>query len=184
MSDLTVQETGINGLYILSPKMYGDNRGWFTETYSKIKLEEKGLIADFVQDNHSLSGPVGTLRGLHFQLAPMSQTKLIRCTRGAVRDVVADLRTGSPTYKKWFAIELSAQNQTQLWIPKGFAHGFVTLAENSEIQYKVDAYYSPAHDRSIRYDDPDIGIDWGAIAPVLSKKDLNAPLLRDSDINF
>ena len=184
MSDLTVQETGIKGLYILSPKVYGDNRGWFTETYSKIKLEEKGLIADFVQDNHSLSGPVGTLRGLHFQLAPMAQIKLIRCTRGAVRDVVVDLRTGSPTYKKWFAIELSAQNHMQLWIPKGFAHGFVTLAEDSEIQYKVDAYYSPAHDRSIRYDDPDIGVDWGAIAPVLSKKDLDAPLLRDSDINF
>ena len=184
MSDLTALETGIKGLFVLNPKVYGDNRGWFTETYSKTKLEELGLLADFVQDNHSLSGKKGTLRGLHFQTAPKAQTKLIRCTRGAVRDVVVDLRSSSPTYKKWFSIELTAENQTQLWIPKGFAHGFLTLEEMSEIQYKVDEFYAPDCDRSIRYDDPAIGIDWGIKEPILSKKDLEAPLLSDSDIDF
>ena len=184
MSDLTALETGIKGLFVLNPKVFGDNRGWFTETYSKTKLEELGLLADFVQDNHSLSGKKGTLRGLHFQTAPKAQTKLIRCTRGAVRDVVVDLRSSSPTYQKWFSIELTAENQTQLWIPKGFAHGFLTLEEMSEIQYKVDEFYAPDCDRSIRYDDPAIGIDWGIKEPILSKKDLEAPLLSDSDIDF
>jgi dTDP-4-dehydrorhamnose 3,5-epimerase len=184
MSDLSIRETGINGLFVVNPKVYGDHRGWFTETYSKIKLEDAGLIADFVQDNHSLSGKKGTLRGLHFQINPKAQTKLIRCTRGAVRDVVVDLRSSSPTYKKWFSIELTAQNQTQLWIPKGFAHGFLTLEDDSEIQYKVDEFYAPECDRSIRFDDPEIGIDWEIKEPVLSKKDLDAPLLSDSDINF
>lgn len=184
MSDLLVEKTGIEGLYIVSPKVYGDHRGWFTETYSKRKLEEAGLVADFVQDNHSFSAQKGTLRGMHFQLDPMSQTKLIRCSRGAVRDVVVDLRKSSPAYKKWFSIELTEENQKQLWIPKGFGHGFLTLTEDCEIQYKVDAYYSPEHDRSFRFDDPEIGIDWEVIDPVLSKKDLEAPLLRDSDVNF
>lgn len=184
MSDLNVRETEIKGLYVVNPKVYGDHRGWFTETYSKAKLEEMGLLADFVQDNHSLSGQKGTIRGLHFQINPKAQTKLIRCTRGAVRDVVVDLRGSSSTYKKWFSIELTAENQTQLWIPKGFAHGFLTLEDMSEIQYKVDAFYAPDCDRSIRYDDPAIGIDWGIKEPVLSKKDLEAPLLCNSDIDF
>lgn len=184
MSDLLVEKTGIDGLFVVSPKVYGDHRGWFTETYSKHKLEEAGLVAEFVQDNHSFSAQKGTLRGLHFQIRPMSQVKLIRCSRGAVRDVVVDLRKNSPTYKKWFSIELTAENARQLWIPKGFAHGFLTLTEDCEIQYKVDAFYSPEHDRSIRYDDPEIGIDWEVSDPVLSKKDLDAPLLRDSDANF
>ena len=184
MSDLSVRETDIKGLYVINPKVYGDHRGWFTETYSKTKMQEAGLFADFVQDNHSLSGQKGTLRGLHFQVNPKAQTKLIRCTRGAVRDVVVDLRSESLTYKKWFSIELSAENQTQLWIPKGFAHGFLTLEDMSEIQYKVDEFYAPECDRSIRFDDPEIGIDWGIKEPVLSKKDLEAPLLSDSDINF
>jgi len=184
MSDLLVEKTDIDGLYVLSPKVYGDNRGWFTETYSKRKLQEEGLAADFVQDNHSFSAQKGTLRGLHFQINPMSQIKLIRCSRGAVRDIVVDLRKNSPTYKKWFSIELTAENQKQLWIPKGFAHGFLALQENCEIQYKVDAYYSPEHDRSVRYDDPEIGIDWEVAEPILSKKDLDAPLLSESDANF
>lgn len=184
MSDLTVRETGIKGLFVVKPKVYGDHRGWFTETYSKIKLEEAGLCADFVQDNHSLSGKKGTLRGLHLQINPKAQTKLIRCIRGSVRDVVVDLRSTSPTYKKWFSIELTAENQTQLWIPKGFAHGFLTLEDMCEIQYKVDEFYAPECDRSIRYDDPELGIDWGIERPVLSNKDLAAPLLSESDIAF
>lgn len=184
MSDLQVRATEIEGLFVINPRVYGDHRGWFTETYSKTKLEEQGLVADFVQDNHSLSGQKGTIRGLHFQIKPKAQTKLIRCTRGAVRDVVVDLRSGSPTYKKWFSIELTAENQTQLWIPKGFAHGFLTLEDMSEIQYKVDVFYAPECDRSIRFDDPEISIDWGIKEPVLSNKDLEAPLLRNSDINF
>lgn len=184
MSDLTVEKTGIEGLYVVSPKVYGDHRGWFTETYSKRKLMEAGLVAEFVQDNHSFSAQKGTLRGLHFQKAPASQIKLIRCSRGAVRDVVVDLRKNSPTYKKWFSIELTAENAKQLWIPKGFAHGFLTLTGDCEIQYKVDVFYSPEHDRSIRFDDPEIGIDWAVKEPILSKKDLEAPLLRDSDANF
>lgn len=181
---MQVLQTAIKDLFIIQPKVFGDHRGWFTETYSKIKLEEQGLFAEFVQDNHSLSGKAGTLRGLHFQTDPMSQTKLIRCTRGAVRDVVVDLRKNSPNYKEWFAIELTAENQKQLWIPKGFAHGFLTLQENCEIQYKVDNYYSASCDRSVRFDDPEIGVDWGISDPVLSQKDMDAPLLKDSDANF
>ena len=135
---------------MVEPKVFGDHRGWFTETYSKTKLDALGLQADFVQDNHSFSAKKGTIRGLHFQIAPKAQTKLIRCSRGAVLDVVADLRRGSATYKKWFAAELTEENFKQLWIPKGFAHGFLTLTDNCEIQYKVDEYYSPECDRSIR----------------------------------
>jgi dTDP-4-dehydrorhamnose 3,5-epimerase len=181
---MNVEKTFIEGLYVIEPKVFGDYRGWFTETYSKIKLAEIGLEADFVQDNHSLSGKKGTIRGLHFQINPKSQTKLIRCSRGAVRDVVVDLRTGSATYKKWFAVELTAQNFKQLWIPKGFAHGFLTLVDDCEIQYKVDETYAPECDRSIHYDDPAIGIDWGIADPVLSQKDMDAPLLINSDANF
>lgn len=171
-------------MVIIEPQVFGDNRGWFTETYSKVKLEQLGLTADFVQDNHSLSAKKGVLRGLHFQINPMAQTKLIRCTRGAVRDVVVDLRKDSPTYKKWHSVELTAENFRQFWIPRGFAHGFLTLVDDCEIQYKVDNYYSPECDRSIRFDDPEIGIDWNISDPILSEKDLKAPLLRDSDVNF
>ncbi len=184
MNDLHVEKTGLEGLYVVSPKVYGDHRGWFTETYSKCKLEEAGLSADFVQDNHSFSAQKGTLRGLHFQLSPKSQIKLIRCSRGAVLDVVVDLRKQSATYQKWYSIELTAENARQLWIPKGFAHGFLTLTEDCEIQYKVDEFYSPEHDRSIRFDDPQIGINWDVQDPILSPKDLNAPLLQESDANF
>ena len=176
--------TEIEGLFVIEPQVFGDYRGWFTETYSKEKLEKLGLYADFVQDNHSLSGKKGTIRGLHFQTNPMAQTKLIRCSRGGVRDVVVDLRKGSSTYKKWFSIELTAENFKQLWIPRGFAHGFLTLMDDCEIQYKVDNYYSSECDRSIRFDDPEIGVDWEITDPVLSEKDLKAPLLKDSDINF
>lgn len=176
--------TDIQGLYVLLPTVHGDHRGWFFESYSSREMENLGLNYSFVQDNHSMSSAKGTLRGLHFQMSPKAQTKLIRCTAGAVLDVAVDLRRSSDTYKKWFSVELTQDNKKQLLIPKGFAHGFVTLVDNCELQYKVDEFYSHEHDRSIRFDDPEIAVDWGITDPVLSKKDLKAPLLAQSDINF
>lgn len=181
---MNLTKTEIDGVYILEPKVFKDNRGWFMESYSYKVLKEIGLDINFVQDNHSYSALKGTLRGLHFQTNPMAQTKLVRCTRGKILDVAIDLRRSSPTYKQWVSVELSEENKKQLLIPKGFAHGFLTLTDNVEVQYKVDEYYSAEHDRSIRYDDPDIGIDWGVDNPILSEKDLKAPLLRGSDHNF
>jgi len=177
-------KTEIKDLYIIETKVFEDNRGWFTESYSAKKFKDNGLDIDFIQDNHSLSKEKGVLRGLHFQLAPKAQTKLVRCTRGSIYDVAVDLREGSPTYKKWFGIELSAENKKQFLIPKGFAHGFLTLSNNSEVQYKVDEYYAPEYDRSVKYNDPEINIDWGIENPILSEKDEKAPLLKDSDCNF
>ncbi|MDK2934964.1 MAG: dTDP-4-dehydrorhamnose 3,5-epimerase, partial [Clostridiales bacterium] len=177
-------KTELDGVYILEPKVFGDNRGWFMESYSKKVFKKIGLDINFVQDNHSYSALKGTLRGLHFQNNPMAQTKLVRCTRGKILDVAVDLRKGSSTYKKWIAVELSDENKRQLLIPKGFAHGFLTLTDDVEVQYKVDEYYSKEHDRSVRFDDPEIGVNWGIDNPILSEKDKNAPLLRDSDCNF
>jgi len=176
--------TDIQGLFVLLPTVHGDNRGWFFESYSSQEMEKLGQNYNFVQDNHSMSSAKGTLRGLHFQMSPKAQTKLVRCTRGKVLDVAVDLRRSSNTYKKWFSIELTEDNKKQLLIPKGFAHGFVTLTESCELQYKVDEFYSHEHDRSIRFDDPEIAVDWGITDPVLSKKDLGAPLLSQSDVNF
>ena len=181
---MNIVKTEIEDVLIIEPKVFGDHRGWFTETYSKEKFKELGIDIDFIQDNHSLSAQKGTLRGLHFQLNPKAQTKLVRCTKGKILDVAVDIRDGSPTYKKWVAVELTEENKKQLLIPKGFAHGFLTLTDDVEVQYKVDEYYSPENDRSIRYDDPEIGVAWGIEAPILSEKDLNAPLLKDCSINF
>jgi len=176
--------TILQGAMIVEPQVLGDHRGWFTETYSAAKLAPYGVDTVFVQDNHSYTAKKGTLRGLHFQNNPKAQTKLIRCTRGAILDVAVDIRKGSPSYLKWVAIELSADNFRQLYIPKGFAHGFMSLTDDVEVQYKVDEYYSPACDRGIRYNDPDIGVDWGDISPILSLKDEKSPALKDSDANF
>jgi dTDP-4-dehydrorhamnose reductase/dTDP-4-dehydrorhamnose 3,5-epimerase len=181
---MNILKTDIEGVIIIEPKVFGDHRGWFTETYSKEKFRELGLDIEFIQDNHSFSAKEGTLRGLHFQRNPKAQTKLVRCTRGKMLDIAVDIREGSPTYRKWVAVELSEENKKQLLIPKGFAHGFLTLTENVEVQYKVDEYYSPDNDRSIRFDDPEIGVVWGVETPILSEKDLIAPLLKDSDVNF
>lgn len=139
--------------------MFGDHRGWFSETYSKVKFQELGIDYDFVQDNQSMSAQKGTLRGLHFQNNPKAQTKLIRCTKGAILDVAVDIRKSAPTYKQWVAVELTEENHKQLLIPKGFAHGFVTLTDDVEVQYKVDEYYAPDYDRSIRFDDPELCVD-------------------------
>ena len=176
--------TDFQGLLVIEPEVFRDERGWFTESYVKSKMTESGIDFDFVQDNHSYSARRGTLRGIHFQINPRAQTKLIRCTRGAIMDTVVDLRKGSDTYLKWFSIELSADNKKQLLIPKGFGHAFLTLTDDVEVQYKVDDFYSSIHDRSVRFDDPELGIEWGIDEPILSPKDRDAPYLKDSDVNF
>jgi dTDP-4-dehydrorhamnose 3,5-epimerase len=154
------------------------------ETYSSIKLSEYGIEINFVQDNHSFSHSKNILRGLHFQLEPKAQTKLVRCTRGAVFDVAVDLRSKSPTYKKHFAIKLSAENKMQLLIPKGFAHGFLTLKNNTEVIYKVDEHYCANLDRSINYNDPQLAINWRTDDPLLSNKDKEAPFLAEFEPTF
>ena len=175
-------KTKLEGVYIIEPRVFGDERGWFMETYSKIKTPE--IARDFVQDNHSYSKEKGILRGIHFQNGEHAQAKLVRCIRGAVLDVAVDLRKGSPTYMQWEAVELSAENKKQLFIPRGFGHGFLTLTEDVEFVYKTDNYYNYESDRSIIWNDPDIGVDWGTENPVLSEKDSSAPRLRDSDCSF
>ena len=177
-------QTEIDGVFEIEPKVFGDNRGWFYESYSKEEFSRLGIDADFVQDNRSFSEKKGTLRGLHCQTAPKAQAKLVSCTRGAILDVAVDIRRGSPTFMKWISVELTAENKKMLFIPKGCLHGFVALTDNVELSYKVDDFYSPENDRSIRFDDPEIGVEWGVDAPVLSEKDKNAPLLADSDVKF
>ena len=174
---MEVSQTGIPGLVVIKPKVFGDHRGFFLETYSREAYAKAGLNYDFVQDNHARSSPKGVLRGLHFQLPPATQAKLVWVTRGAVYDVVVDLRQGSPTYKKWYGIELSADNFLRFMVPRGFAHGYVTLTEDAEFMYKVDAPYAPALDAGIAWDDPDIGITWPVTEPVLSEKDAVQPRL-------
>ena len=176
--------TKLDGVYILEPTVFEDHRGFFMESYNKKDFEEIGLYLDFVQDNHSLSIQAGTLRGLHYQLNPKTQTKVVRCLRGAIYDVVVDIRKGSPTFGQWIGVVLTADNKRQIVVPKGFAHGVLTLVPNTEIMYKVDEYYSPEHDRAIRWNDPELGIDWPVSDPILSEKDRNAPLLRDAEVNF
>lgn len=179
---MKLTETKIKGVYIVEPQVFGDERGWFMETYSAIKTPE--IACDFVQDNQSYSKGKGMLRGIHFQNGEHAQAKLVRVVRGAVLDVAVDLRKGSPTYKQWVAVELSAENKKQLFIPRGFGHGFVTLTDDVEFVYKTDNYYNHESDRSIKFNDPEIGVEWGIENPVLSEKDKNAPLLKDSDCSF
>lgn len=181
---MTLTETAVNGVFELEPKVFGDNRGWFYESYSKQEFERLGITADFVQDNRSFSAQKGTLRGLHCQTNPKAQAKLITCLKGAILDVAVDIRKGSPTYMKWVAVELNEDNKKMLYIPKGCLHGFVTLTDNVEVTYKVDEFYSAANDRSVCFCDPEIGVEWGTQNPVLSEKDKNAPLLKDSDVEF
>jgi len=181
---MKLNETAINGVFEIEPQVFGDNRGWFCETYSKRELEKFGINADFVQDNRSFSAQKGTLRGLHCQTDPKAQAKLVSCTRGKILDVAVDIREGSPTYMKWIAVELSEENKKMLYIPKGCLHGFVTLTDNVELLYKVDEFYSPENDRSICWNDAEIGIEWSVNEPVLSEKDKKAPLFKDSDVKF
>lgn len=181
---MNVIETKLPGVVIVEPQVFGDHRGWFMESWSRKTMEAHGLNCDFVQDNQSYTARKGTLRGIHFQQYPMAQTKLVRVTRGAVMDVAVDLRKDSPTYKQWVAVELSAENKKQLLIPQGFGHAFLTLTDDVEFVYKCDNFYSKEHDRNIRFDDPELGVEWGIADPILSEKDAAAPFLKDSDCNF
>ena len=181
---MNVIETKLPGVVIVEPQVFGDHRGWFMESWSRKTMEAHGLNYDFVQDNQSYTARKGTLRGIHFQQYPMAQTKLVRVTRGAVMDVAVDLRKDSPTYRQWVAVELSAENRKQLLIPQGFGHAFLTLTDDVEFVYKCDNFYSKEHDRNIRFDDPELGVEWGIAEPILSEKDAAAPFLKDSDCNF
>jgi dTDP-4-dehydrorhamnose 3,5-epimerase len=172
---------------LIRPKRFGDDRGWFTEVYNEMTFQKLGISDHFVQDNHSLSVPVGTIRGLHFQTPPFTQAKLVRCIRGRIFDVAVDLRRGSPTYGQWVGAELSAENGHQLYIPGGFAHGFMTLESSTEVTYKVSDIYVPANDGGIRWSDPDIAIAWPlsiGFGPILSAKDEVQPFLADFNTPF
>ncbi|MDB5592899.1 dTDP-4-dehydrorhamnose 3,5-epimerase [Enterovirga sp.] len=171
-------------ILLLKPRRFGDERGWFMETWSRRAAAAQGIGVDFVQDNHSLSRPVGTLRGLHFQLPPRAQAKLVRCVRGRILDVAVDVRRGSPTFGRWLSAELSAENGWQLFIPVGFAHGFVTLEPDTEVAYKVSDDYAPELDAGIRWDSA--GIIWPLppSGPVLSAKDIALPPLASFDTPF
>ncbi len=181
---MDIIKTKIDGVYVLIPRVFGDYRGFFMESWSKKTMDEAGLFYDFVQDNHSLSTVKGTLRGIHFQKGDKSQAKLVRVVTGAVLDVAVDLRHDSPTYKQWVGVELSAENKKQLLIPRGLGHGFVTLTDHVEFLYKADNYYAPEADGGIRWNDPDIGVEWGITDPILSEKDKKNPFLKDAGILF
>lgn len=181
---MKVIETELAGVVIVEPAVFGDHRGFFMESWSRRAFEAAGLFYDFVQDNHSSSTVRGTLRGIHYQKGEMAQAKLVRCTRGAVLDVAVDLRPGSRGYQKWVAVELSAENRRQLLIPRGFGHGFLTLTDDVEFLYKADNFYAPEAEGGIRWNDPELGIDWGVTDPVLSEKDRTAPWLKDAETGF
>ena len=182
---MKIIKTKLNDVLILEPKIFGDERGWFMESWSDRTLKDAGIDISFVQDNHSFSAVKGTLRGLHYQLNPMCQAKLIRCTRGELWDVAVDIRKGSPQYGQWTGVHLSAKNKRQVLVPRGFAHGFITLTDDVEVQYKADNYYAPECDGNIRWNDPDIGIEWPIEPVILSPKDVAAPFLKDRrELNF
>lgn len=177
-------ETKLSGIVLLEPKVFEDDRGFFMESYNQKVFNELGLMQHFIQDNHSLSKETGVLRGLHYQLDPMAQTKQVRVLAGAVYDVVVDIRKNSSTFGQWEGFVLSESNKRQLLVPQGFAHGFCTLVPNTQVFYKVDNYYSPEHDRGIAWNDPDLEIDWPTSQPILSEKDKKHPQLKSADNNF
>jgi dTDP-4-dehydrorhamnose 3,5-epimerase len=173
------QKTSLKGAFLIKPQVSQDERGFFLESYSKKKFQEAGIEADFVQDNHSLSVSKGVLRGLHFQNPEDSQAKLVRVTKGAVYDVIVDLRKDSETFGKWVGFELTADNFYMLYVPRGFAHGFVTLEDYTEFQYKCDNFYNPANESGIIWNDPDLKIYWPIENPILSEKDKKLPFFKD-----
>lgn len=173
------EKTNLEGAFLIKPQVFQDNRGFFLESYSKKKFEEKGIAADFIQDNHSMSVQKGVLRGLHFQKPPFSQAKLVRVTKGKVYDAIVDLRKDSPTFGKWQGFELSAENFLILFVPRGFAHGFCTFEEGTEFMYKVDNDYAPDHDSGIIWNDPDLAINWPVSKPILSEKDQKLQSWKD-----
>jgi dTDP-4-dehydrorhamnose 3,5-epimerase len=181
---LKITRTKLDGVLIIETDVFGDNRGFFTESYNKQRFHEAGITHDFIQDNHSYSAEAGTLRALHYQLAPKAQTKLVGVIAGAIYDVAVDIRQGSPTFGEWVGCIISESNKRQLLVPKGFAHGFCTITPHTQVIYKVDSLYSKEHDRGILWSDPELGIDWPMTNVVLSEKDKVHPLLRDADNNY
>ena len=182
MTLLTATPTALPEVLVIEPKVFGDARGFFTESWNEARFNEAtGNILRFVQDNHSRSAR-GVLRGLHFQLHPHAQGKLVRCVAGSVFDVAVDMRRCSPRFGQWAGVELTAENQKQLWIPPGFAHGFLVLSETADFLYKTTDYYAPQAEGCVRWDDPTIGIEWPevGIAPLLADKDAKAPLLAQA----
>jgi dTDP-4-dehydrorhamnose 3,5-epimerase len=182
---MEIKDTPIPGLKIVKPRVLQDARGYFFESYNRREFLDAGIDLSFVQDNQSKSG-YGVIRGLHYQLEPRAQTKLVRVLEGVIWDVAVDLRKYSPTFLKWHGVEMSAVNHLQFLIPKGFAHGFSVLSETAVVLYKCDDLYAPDHEAGIRYDDPDIGIDWklGPADVVVSERDSKMPLLKDAKMNF
>ena len=181
---MKVIDLKLNGASLIEPAVHGDNRGFFMESYNEQVFKQNGIHHHFIQDNHSLSAETGVLRGLHYQLNPKAQTKLVRVLSGAIYDVIVDIRKNSPTFGQWVGVILSEDNKRQLLVPKGFAHGFCTLVPKTQVLYKVDEYYSPENDRGILWSDPSLGIDWPTTNPILSDKDKRHPLLKDAEINF
>jgi dTDP-4-dehydrorhamnose 3,5-epimerase len=183
---LEFREFEIDGLFEIRPRKIADERGYFSEIFRLNAFRERVRDAEFVQDNQSLSMRAGTIRGLHFQTPPAAQGKLVRCLAGKLFDVVADLRRGSPTFGQWLAVTLSAEENNQLWVPIGFAHGFCTLEPNTVISYRVTDYYSPENDKGVAWDDPDIAVDWPSVADpdTLSAKDRQQPRLADLPAYF
>lgn len=179
-----IRPLGLDGVVEIRPVRHGDARGFFSETYNRARMGEAGIDIEFVQDNHSYSAAAGVLRGLHYQLPPRAQDKLVRVVRGSIFDVVVDIRRGAPTFGRWVGLTVSARDWNQVLVPKGFAHGFVTLEADTEVIYKVSDYYAPQQDRGIRFDDPAIGIEWpfDLSSAQLSDKDRAAPLLADAEL--
>lgn len=178
-------QTDIKDLILIKPIVHGDDRGFFLESYKKSLFVENGISEDFIQDNHSKSS-IGVLRGLHYQLNPKAQGKLLRCVSGKIFDVAVDIRRGSPTFGRWLGFELSAENKHMLYVPAGFAHGFLTVSETAELLYKTTNEYSVEHDRGLLYNDPAIGVIWPKLEVelLLSEKDKNQPTLKNAEINF
>jgi dTDP-4-dehydrorhamnose 3,5-epimerase len=178
---IKVRELGLPGVVEIVPDRFADERGFFSETYNAERFAAAGIDTRWVQDNQSLSAAANTLRGLHLQLAPMRQAKLVRVLRGSALDAIVDVRPSSPSFRRWVAVELSASAWNQVYVPAGYAHGFLTREPQTELLYKVSAPYSPEHELTIRYDDPELSIEWGlaGAVPTLSKRDAAAPSLRD-----
>jgi dTDP-4-dehydrorhamnose 3,5-epimerase len=182
---MNIEKTPITGLLIITPKIFSDDRGYFYESYNKERFAEAGITDDFVQDNESKSS-FGVIRGLHYQLEPFAQSKLVRVLKGSVYDIAVDIRKGSPTFGKWFGIELTGENKKQFYIPKGFAHGFSVLSKEAVFSYKCNNNYNPGSERGIAYNDPTLNINWEVDIKdaIISEKDKVNPLLKDAEINF
>lgn len=174
----------INGVVLLEPKVHEDNRGWFFESFSKIEMVDNEININFIQDNHSFTKEKNTIRGIHLQKSPYGQAKLVRCTKGEILDFAIDLRKESSTYKDWISVKLTSDNKKQLYIPAGFGHAFITLTDDTEVQYKVDSPYKPDMEITIKWDDPSLNINWGTNNPILSVKDRNAVYLDNLELEF